>query len=68
MADERINGLPQKFLIDNPSAMVINDYAYYGAVVDALDTVAYEIPFGRIAPADGLNNAQQIVIDKIRNQ
>lgn len=68
LADERINGLPQKFLIDNPSAMIINDYAYYGAVVDAIDTVAYEIPFGRVAPADGLRDAQQIVIDKIRNQ
>ena len=68
LADERINDLPQKFLIDNPSAMIINDYAYYGAVVDAIDTVAYEIPFGRVAPADGLRDAQQMVVDKIRNQ
>ncbi len=68
LADERINDLPQKFLIDNPSAMIINDYAYYGAVVDAIDTVAYEIPFGRVSPADGLRDAQQMVVDKIRNQ
>ena len=68
LADERVNDLPQKFLIDNPSAMIINDYAYYGAVVEAIDTVAYEIPFGRVLPADGLKDAQQKVIDTIRNQ
>ena len=68
LSDERINELPQKFLIDNPDAMIVSDYQYYGAVVDALDTVAYEIPFGRIAPADGLASAQQLVVDNIRNQ
>ena len=68
LSDERVNELPQKFLIDNPDAMIVSDYQYYGAVVDALDTVAYEIPFGRIAPADGLASAQQLVVDNIRNQ
>lgn len=68
LADERVNNLPQKFLIDNPNALIINDYLYYGAVVEALDTVAYEIPFGRVTPADGLAAAQQQVVDNIRNQ
>ncbi len=66
--DERVAELPQKFLIDNPDALVINDYLYYGAVVEAIDTVAYEIPFGRVSPADGLASAQQRVVDNIRNQ
>lgn len=68
LADERVQELPQKFLIDDPDALIVSDYVYYGAVVDALDTVSYEIPFGRIAPADGLASAQQIVVDNIRNQ
>lgn len=66
--DSRVSELPQKFLIDNPSALVISDYVYYGAVVEALDTVAYEIPFGRVTPADGLKSAQQLVEDNIKNQ
>lgn len=68
LSDSRVNDLPQKYLIDNPSALILADYRYYGAVVDALDTVAYEIPFGRITPADGLASAQQLVVDNIRNQ
>lgn len=68
LTDERVNEVPQKYLIDNPEALIINDYLYYGAVVEALDTVAYEIPFGRVTPADGLKAAQQQVIDNIRNQ
>jgi multiple sugar transport system substrate-binding protein len=68
LSDSRVNDLPQKFLIDNPDALVISDYIYYGAVVEALDTVAYEIPFGRVKPADGLQSAQQLVEDNIKNQ
>ncbi len=68
LSDSRVNDLPQKFLIDDPDAMIISDYAYYGAVVEAIDTVAYEIPFGRVTPEDGLKAAQQQVVDNIRNQ
>lgn len=68
LADERMNELPQKFLIDNLDSMVISDYKYYGATVEALDTITYEIPFGRVTPADGLARAQQLVIDNIANQ
>lgn len=68
LSDSRIDSLPQKFLIDNPGAMIINNYAYYGAVVEAIDTISYEIPFGRVTPADGLKSAEQQVVDTIRNQ
>ncbi len=68
LGDSRIDSLPQKFLIDNPDALIINDYLYYGSVVEAIDTVAFEIPFGRMSPADGLADAQQRVVDNIRNQ
>lgn len=68
LSDERIDTLPQKFLIDHTDSLLINDYLYYGAVVEALDTVSYEIPFGRMTPAEGLAAAQQQVVDTIRNQ
>ena len=68
LEDSRIDELPQKFLIDDTDALVISDYLYYGAVVEALDTISYEIPFGRVSPSEGLASAQQIVVDNIRNQ
>lgn len=68
LEDERMNDLPQKFLIDNLDSMVISDYRYYGTTVEALDTITYEIPFGRVTPADGLASAQQRVVDNIANQ
>lgn len=66
--DSRVNDLPQKFLIENANVMVISDYLYFGAVLEALDAVAYEIPFGRLPAADGLAQMQQQVETTIKNQ
>lgn len=68
LEDSRVNDLPQKFLIENAGVMVISDYTYFGAVLEALDKIAYEIPFGKLGTDEGLAQAQQQVETVIKNQ
>lgn len=55
----------QSFLLEATDSLVIHDYKYYGYVVEALDKIVWEVPFGRMTTDEALLQAEKETADRI---
>jgi len=58
--------MKQSFLLEATDSLVIHDYKYYGYVVEALDKIVWEVPFGRMTVKEGLEQAEKETADRIK--
>lgn len=64
--NEEYKAMQQSFLLNETDTLKIFDYKYYGFAVEALDKVAWDIPFGKISVEEGMQLMQKEVEDRIK--
>lgn len=64
--DPEFKEMKQSFLLEETDSLVISDYKYFGIAVEALDKVAWDIPFGKIGIKEGLSLVEKEANDRIK--